>query len=95
VEQDVSGLQSGEIHAHCLSRLKGCHNSPHIELWACCPPIANRVKRAAGFLVASASCLSRCKRGRRFFDPPRGAKPPAGRRRYSARAHIVTSCGAR
>jgi hypothetical protein len=26
VEQDASGLHSGEIHAHCLSRLKGSHN---------------------------------------------------------------------
>jgi hypothetical protein len=26
VEQNASGLQSREIHAHCLSRLKGSHN---------------------------------------------------------------------
>jgi len=51
VEQDASGLQSGEIHAHCLSRLKGSHNSPRIELWACSPSIANRLSS----LVAPAS----------------------------------------
>ena len=26
MKQDASGLQSGEIHAHCLSRLKGSHS---------------------------------------------------------------------
>jgi len=32
VEQDASGLQSGEIHAHRLSRLKGGHNAPRVKL---------------------------------------------------------------
>jgi hypothetical protein len=41
VEQDVSGLHSGEIHAHCLSWLKGSHDSPRIKLWASRPPNAN------------------------------------------------------
>jgi len=41
MEQYISGLQPGEIHAHCLSWLKGSHNLPLIKLWACCPPIAN------------------------------------------------------
>lgn len=32
VEQDTSGLQSGEVDAHGLSRLKRSHNSPQIKL---------------------------------------------------------------
>jgi hypothetical protein len=49
VEQDASGLQSGEIHAHSLSRLKGSHDSPRIKLCAYRPPIANQLARFAEF----------------------------------------------
>jgi hypothetical protein len=42
VEKDVSSLHSGEIHAHCLSRLEGSHITPRTELCASRPPIANR-----------------------------------------------------
>jgi hypothetical protein len=43
VEQYVTGLQSGEIHAHCLARLKGSHISPLVKLCPSCAAIANRV----------------------------------------------------
>jgi hypothetical protein len=43
VEENASGLQSGKIHAHSLSRLKGSHNSPRIKLCSCFPPIANQL----------------------------------------------------
>jgi len=49
VEENASSLQSGKIHAHGLSRLKGSHNSPRVKLCACFPPIANQL--AVGILV--------------------------------------------
>jgi hypothetical protein len=67
VEQNASGLQSGEIHAHCLSRLKGSHDSPRTELWAYRPPIANQRGRFAefrggpGILPAIFQPSTRCK----------------------------------
>ena len=58
VEQHAAGLQSGEIHAHCLPRLKRSHNSPRMKVWACCPWIANGIEQfvkslgSAGILLA-------------------------------------------
>lgn len=49
VEENASSLQSGKIHAHGLSRLKGSHNSPRVKLCACFPPIANQL--AVGILA--------------------------------------------
>ena len=53
VEQNVSGLQSGQIHAHCLSRLKGSHDPPHLKLWCQCSQIANRTGAIRGPSVKS------------------------------------------
>jgi hypothetical protein len=47
VEKDISRLQSGEIHAHCLSGLEGSQITPRTKLCASSPPIANRVERSA------------------------------------------------
>ena len=41
VKENASGLQSGKIHAHGLSRLKGSHKSPRTKLCARFPTIAN------------------------------------------------------
>jgi hypothetical protein len=76
VEQHASRLQSGEIHAHCLSRLKGSHNLPRFKLWASCALIANPFEQPTKFLVEPVSC-------RQFFTHPGILKEPAGRRRYS------------
>jgi hypothetical protein len=55
VEKDVSRLQSGEIHAHRLSRLKRSHNAPRIRFSASRPPIAIQLEQFAKFL-RSAGC---------------------------------------
>jgi len=75
VKENAAGLQSGKIHAHCLSRLKGSHDLPLTRLWSHRPPIANQIVRTTEFPVAPASC-------RQFLNHAQIAKEPAGHRRY-------------
>jgi hypothetical protein len=90
VKENTSGLQSGEIHAHCLSRLKSSHNSPRIKLWACCPPIAIHVDRpaellrGAGILPAIFQPSTFCKNAGGTPAPPKPA--------YHARKSQKLSC---
>ena len=68
VKENASRLHSSKIHAHCLSRLKGSHDSPLTRLWSQSPTDCKRdraihgVSSSAGITPAILKPYTSCKR---------------------------------